>query len=103
MPTPELTRNQRLVEAFSEAKRLLWDGKDERPLGKEQYICYALGASEASGAVLAESIVSKRLGTAVFAESWVERAGRADIAFDRRKMQQWRRAWLDKLIAEFSE
>jgi len=107
-----MTSNKHLARIFKSAKTLLAINADELRY-RDKYICHAIeddrGFSETSKRD-ALAIISDRLHPYTTVEAWLHNA--IGLKYGRRqrtsvrfctKLQQYRRAWLDSLVEEFSK
>lgn len=111
-----LEERRGIARAFTKAKEALWSGIGKEALHPfQKYICHAIDSTgrwgvnrlEHSYFGMAKSIVQERLGEHYSFERWLHahgvsngpRVGTRNSVL----MQAHRHAWLDKLIAEFSE
>lgn len=98
-----------LVTAFCEGKKFLWDGKSARVPGQDGMICFAIGSARERGRVsmqaetLAVNLIEQRLGRCSGMRTWLRNQGIPEREVTNECVQAHRHAWLDLLIAEFSE
>ena len=98
-----------LVKALREGKKFLWDGRSPRPPGQDRMICFAIGIANSSGCVserarsLCTNLISQRLDGCSGLRTWLRNQGIPESQITNERLQAHRHAWLDLLIAEFSE
>ena len=83
--------------------------KKARPLiesSRERFVCLALETSSGySSTVKIKSMIRHRLGNAAFVSGWVRENNTAvcDDIFRRDLWKEYRLAWIDNMIEEFSK
>lgn len=111
-----IEERQGIARAFMKAKEVLWNGVGkEAVLPQQKYICHAIDSTgrwevnhtEFGYFGMAKSIIQDRLGEYYSFERWLHAHGvsngpRAGTG-NSKLMQAHRLAWMDLLIAEFSE
>jgi hypothetical protein len=111
MSTHTAQQKIELVEAFTAAKKYLWNGK----VGKKgqgglesAYICQALQLAVQNGdleyfkADIAQDLIEHRLGRHCSVNDYLYENGYTQTLHSTLASQAYRLAWLDSLIAEFS-
>ena len=101
-------------ELLREAKKYLWDGKDEKELehlDKSEYICFAILSAarnnpnetiEHSTCLRCRRVIEASLFPHNCVETWLLRsAGIPPKEMTHRRIQAYRLAWIDVLIKEF--
>ncbi len=96
-------------EIFRQARSLLWVGDNAVPLGngpgehtqRPAAICFCIDKLDATRVERskAKRLLLERLQPELTVTSWVRRRRLPGITY--RRIQDHRRAWLDRLIAEF--
>lgn len=106
-----VTRKE-IAEVFKEAKRFL--SPVRRGSGLNEFICHAIDDTRMTSEIdyrmakAAQDVIMERVGKAYTAETWL-RDELGDESIDAvlednpDAVQEWRHAWLDSLIKEFSK
>lgn len=95
---------QKIAYALRESLPYLWNGRREAIYGKSEFICFALNRTAWSGAQRvreAQKMIHSRIAPHATVECWLEAQGVKRIG--QRKLQAYRKAWMIKLIEEFSK
>lgn len=100
-----MDNRKEIAEAFKRAKEILWDGT-----GYEKgytYICHAIRHDNeyfSSAGYEAVKVIQERLDGYYTVDSWLDEvAGVHYSLLTAERMQPYRHAWLDSLIAEYSK
>jgi len=94
---------QKIAYALRESLPYLWNGRHGAIYGKSEFICFALNRSAWSGDRVreAQKMIHSRIAPHATVECWLEAQGVKRIS--QRKLQAYRKAWMIKLIEEFSK
>ena len=94
---------QIIVWALKHAKKNLWDGSGRNP---NQFVSICSALPDTFGAILVKELIAERLEGYFGVRSWLIRKGHVgreySFGFDL-EIQQYRHAWVDSLIEEFSK
>lgn len=103
LPASVTATRAELAEAFRAAKTRLWDGTPDHK--GSTFICLALERAAGDAYFNAKAVVESRLGSWGTYGAWLDDqiGGDAVGGLYQLDLQQARHAWLDDLIAEFSE
>lgn len=105
MTTYTDAKREQIAQAFKNAKKHLWNGLG-RQGKKQEFICLAI-RSRFDGDVIdantAIHIIEQRIGWCNTMSCWLTEQGIPVSQITPRRLQAHRHAWLDMLIAEFSD
>jgi len=100
-----MSSRKEIADVFHKAKDYLWDGKGLM-FGQNEFICHAISRTRTDWYARREArkIVMKRIYPFYTFDSWLSQqpsVKHKDMTVER--VQAHRRAWLNKLVAEFSK
>lgn len=100
------TERKQIAAAFRACLPYLWNGSEPFTVWKEEFICYALEATDERYSEQARRIVSDRIGGGPYCtlNDWlILKIGKERYIKEvtPKRMQAYRRAWVRKLIKEF--
>jgi len=100
----------KMYEVFEEAKKYLWDGNNKYGCipGKEEFVCHAIARVETAAnlatIIRCRGVIRSRMNNCGTLERWLQVNGHATARqCTSKRMQAYRKRWLDELVREFKE
>ena len=90
-------------EALVRARPWLWNGVELQEMHLRATLCVAIRAGHSPGSCLARAIISERIAPYATVAQWLAAQGRSELTETPEVRQAYRKAWLEKLIEEFSD
>lgn len=90
-------------EALVGARPWLWNGVEPLQMPLRAPLCFAIRADRSPGSPLARVIVAERIAPYATVAQWLDAQGRSELTETPEARQAYRKAWLEKLIEEFSD